>query len=363
MALRLAVYSVVVLPVWLYLFFTCRRAVTLFVSSRRRAGVWALCISGLLYLMFRGFVLWAMIVLHLVGLLLLTQLINLPLRYLLRGRSARAWRYVYRLGVLPILITAIIFSLGYSNMQRVRRTDYTVPTPKGVSPCTVALISDIHYGDVANAQTVARLVAELNASNLDVAVLCGDITDENTTRAELEEVYSLLGGLKTARGIYFVYGNHDKALYSTSPNYSPAELEACITQNGIRILEDEAAEISEKLYLIGRKDKSAPLRKTPAELTAGIAADCFALMADHQPTAFREKADAGVDLQLSGHTHGGQFFPLGYINTLISSNELCYGKTQLDGMTAIVSSGVSGWGAPIRTQGVSEYVIIAVGEK
>ena len=75
---------------------------------------------------------------------------------------------------------------------------------------------------------------------------------------------------------------------------------------------------------------------------------------------FDENVKAGVDLQLSGHTHNGQIFPIRQIISPIDPNEWQYGVKEIDDFTAIVSSGIAGWGFNIRTQGNSEYVIIDI---
>ena len=82
------------------------------------------------------------------------------------------------------------------------------------------------------------------------------------------------------------------------------------------------------------------------------------LLADHQPTTLENNKPLKADLQLSGHTHGGQIFPLGYIGFLY--DDLVYGEYEENGSKIIVSSGFAGWGFPIRTQGKSEYVIVNI---
>ncbi len=82
----------------------------------------------------------------------------------------------------------------------------------------------------------------------------------------------------------------------------------------------------------------------------------FIIVADHQPVGAEENAAAGVDLELSGHTHAGQIFPIGYFTEV--SGGMNYGEYQEGDCRVIVSSGTTGWGFPIRTQGKCEYVVV-----
>lgn len=81
---------------------------------------------------------------------------------------------------------------------------------------------------------------------------------------------------------------------------------------------------------------------------------------DHQPIEYKEAEENGADMLLSGHTHGGQLFPLAYINTSISRNDMVYGFEQKGNTSFIVSSGISEWGFGFRTGCRSEYVVIDV---
>ena len=85
----------------------------------------------------------------------------------------------------------------------------------------------------------------------------------------------------------------------------------------------------------------------------------FVLVLDHQPLDLQTNASLKVDLQLSGHTHGGQLFPQGLIQSL-TSDTLVYGKRKIGELTAITTSGISGWRYPIKTGAPSEYVIIEI---
>ena len=86
----------------------------------------------------------------------------------------------------------------------------------------------------------------------------------------------------------------------------------------------------------------------------------FILLLDHQPSELEKNSELGYDLQLSGHTHKGQIWPVGLISELFNFNELEYGYKEIDDFKVIVSSGISGWNYPIRTGSKSEYVIIDI---
>jgi len=113
------------------------------------------------------------------------------------------------------------------------------------------------------------------------------------------------------------------------------------------------------ILLVGREDLSAS-RISSKELLKNQNTEKYIIMVDHQPVEYENNAQSGVDLMLSGHTHAGQIFPAGYLIKWFHMSDLWYGHTKIGNMDAIVSSGLAGWGYPIRTQKNSEYVIIDI---
>ena len=95
-------------------------------------------------------------------------------------------------------------------------------------------------------------------------------------------------------------------------------------------------------------------------LTAGLDADRYMLVLDHQPNAYAEEAAAGADLVLSGHSHGGHLFPMGQIGLLMGANDRFYGTETRGSTHFVVTSGISGWGVPIKTGCASEVVLIDI---
>lgn len=266
-------------------------------------------------------------------------------------------------GVIPFLLTAAFILYGHFNVSRVKEKVYHVTTGKEISKAgyKVALLADVHYGLLPNHKgIIERLVQRISAQNVDAVLLCGDIVDERTNAAKVHELFEMLGRMKTKFGIYYVYGNHDTSQYVRTPLISKEELARAITDNGIQILKDEAVRLEEGFTLVGREDRSFR-RKPLDEVLEGVDPSDFLLLMDHQPYKLSERAKAGVDLTVSGHTHAGQFWPLGIINYLVPDG-MNYGMRKIGNMIAIVTSGVTGYYI-LRTASHSEYVTIHITRK
>ena len=178
----------------------------------------------------------------------------------------------------------------------------------------------------------------------------------------MQTVAKALGQIKTTYGIFYVFGNHDYNYYTNKPFYTPDGLRNTLKENGIHVLEDQSYQINDNFRIVGRKDASVD-RKDIKEVVGDKKKDEFVLLLDHQPKGLKENKKAGVDLSLSGHTHAGQIWPTGQLGELIGVTELNYGHRQDGNYQVIVSSGIGGWGYPIRTGGHSEYVVITLNIK
>ena len=182
----------------------------------------------------------------------------------------------------------------------------------------------------------------------------------------MEAAAKVLGDIGAEYGTYYVFGNHDYNAYTSTPAYSPEELCSTLESSGIVVLKDRVYTVNDELTVIGRTDASVGSMVSPKgrtgieELCRETDSNTFVLLLDHQPTELSENAEAGVDLQLSGHTHAGQIWPTGQVGELTGFTELNYGWKEIGGFQVIVSSGIGGWGYPIRTGGHSEYVVVTV---
>ncbi len=302
----------------------------------------------------------AIVLLYLVLTAACMELIQFLVRKLWR-RGKRIWDAVYQCGLVPVIAAAAIVSIGYYNMTHIRETSYTIYTEKAVENYRIALISDLHFGTTMDEAELQRYCGQISDCGPDIVVLCGDIVDENTSLKQMQAAFQKLGEIKSTYGIFFVYGNHDKSQYRSSPNYTPDELAKAIERSGIHILADETYLINDDLVLIGRDDAAAKGgRKSSEMLLQDLDTSRFLLLIDHQPLALALNSTLAYDLQVSGHTHGGQIWPLGLLNQVFRFNELNYGYEKQGKLQVVVSSGMGGWGYPIRTEKVSEYVVLDI---
>ncbi|MBR6783952.1 MAG: metallophosphoesterase [Clostridia bacterium] len=363
-------FTPIAIAVSVYLFFLLRRILTLFGISA--GNKWAKALSGVAAAALGActlniFSFFGVAVLHIVVMALVTELINYAVKLIARKKynSLKAWQAIYRSGALALVFTAILMVGGYINLHTVVETDYTVETEKNIRAegYRVALLSDIHFGVSVDYNELLEICEEIGEKGIDVVVLCGDIVDNDTTRTEMQQVFSALGGIKSEYGVFYVHGNHDRpfGFGGFESEFSEAELIEAIEGSGIKILCDEVYKISDDFVIAGREDLSAKTRKTTAELLAGIDGDRFILTLDHQPREYSATAETATDLVLSGHTHGGQLWPLKQIQEIFKFNDKVYGHGYIDSDTQyIVTSGVAGWKYPIKTASPAEYVIIDV---
>lgn len=272
-------------------------------------------------------------------------------------------KYAYKTGAAAIILTALVTAYGKYNMYHVVCTEYDVTTDKDISSdYNIAMLADLHYGISLDAEQLKQAADSISGHSPDIVILCGDLVDESTTLSQMQEAFGILGGIKSKYGVYYVYGNHDKSNYNPSPHFTNEQLDETIANCGITILEDESLEINGELFLIGRADKldSNDTRKEIASLTAASDMEKVVIVADHEPSDYDNLEKAGCDLVLSGHTHAGQTFPLGFFNDLIGFSDLNYGYKKQGNLNAIVTSGIAGWGYDLRTEHHSEYVIVHV---
>ena len=137
-------------------------------------------------------------------------------------------------------------------------------------------------------------------------------------------------------------------------------LEEELEKNNVTVLKDETVQITDKIYLIGRRDRSMRDRLSMHELTEDLDKDKYMIVLDHQPHDFAAQTESGVDLVLCGHTHGGQMWPVGLLGEWSGANEKTYGLEVRDNTTFIVNSGISDWAIPFKTACIAEFGVIDI---
>ena len=320
----------------------------------------------------------AVIILHFITLCLIADGVNLIVNKIKKATTSKgykAWKYLHTFCVFPLIITVGIMTYGYLNLNTIRETSYTVYTHKDIRDegYRVCLIADVHYGVSLDKAELTKVCNQISTKDVDMVILCGDITDDNTSKEGMEEVFQVLGNIKSEFGTFYVYGNHDLQRYSPASKYTMEQHQETLKKNNITILCDSMQKISPDFTLVGRDDASlggipgktaTPERKDISELLSGANKDTFILTADHQPKEYAKNGYWGTDLLISGHTHGGQIWPANILDTIFKFNEASYGMIHIDSDTdAIVTSGLAGWNYPIKTAAPAEYVIIDIKPK
>jgi predicted MPP superfamily phosphohydrolase len=211
--------------------------------------------------------------------------------------------------------------------------------PLALDGFTIVQLTDIHIGGTIGRAFVAELVERTNAIGADMIVLTGDFVDGSVD--ELRDDFAPLAQLKAAHGVFFVTGNHE--YYSGGTEWI-----AHISSLGIRVLRNERVAIERggaAFDLAGIDDHSR--RPDVALAMAGRDPQRAVVMLAHQPRQIHQVAKHDVDLQLSGHTHGGQMWPWHYVVSL-QQGGLLAGRYQIGATQLYVSRGPGYWGSPVR---------------
>lgn len=303
------------------------------------------------------------ILLHLVIFLLLSNFIL----YVIQKRRKKTFQHYYA-GGIAILITVLYLAVGWVQAFHVWQTEYTIHTDKKVGNFKVALFADSHVGTTFDGKGLKKHIAQIQKQNPDILVIAGDFVDEDTSKKDMIDACKALKNIHPTYGTYFVFGNHDKGKYSNGERgYTGDDLIAELEKNGVTVLQDENVLIDNRFYVIGRQDASEEMdfggsRKSVQELTKDLDKSKFSIVLDYQPREYDKDAKAGVNLVLSGHTHGGQLIPLVQLNNLFhpAGDDRIYGMEQRKDTGYIVTSGISDWAIKFKTGCKSEYVLINV---
>lgn len=312
---------------------------------------------------FIGYMNAIIILLHLIVFLLIVRLIL----HIIQKQRKKKFKHYYAFS-LAILITIVYLAVGWVQAFHVWQTNYIVKTDKKVGSLKVAMLADSHVGTTFNGKGLAKHLSRIQKQNPDILVIVGDFVDEDTTKQDMLDACKALKNVHTKYGIYYVFGNHDKGKYSNGQRgYTGEDLAKELEKNGVTVLQDENKLIDGRFYLVGRQDASEELdfggsRKSVDQLTKNLDSNKYSIVLDHQPREYQQDAKSGVDLVLSGHTHGGQMIPMIQISKWfhVGGNDNVYGYQRKNDTNYIVTSGISDWAIKFKTGCKSEYVIVNI---
>jgi predicted MPP superfamily phosphohydrolase len=262
---------------------------------------------------------------------------------------------VLAIGVTSAVVIALV--AGYFNAKNPRLRTLDIPKSAGsLKTLNVAVASDIHLGTIIGNGRLNRIVETINNLHADLVLLPGDIVDEDLAPVIKQNLGETLRTIKAKYGVFAVTGNHE---------YIGGVEEAYkyLMDHGIRVLRDEVVTVNGNITLVGREDRSisqfaGKKRKSLPELMANVDKRFPIIMMDHQPIGLNEAVDAGVDLQLSGHTHHGQIWPFGWITEAIY--EVSWGYLKKNQTHFYVSSGAGTWGPPVRLGNTPEIINLRI---
>lgn len=263
-------------------------------------------------------------------------------------------------GVAVVLFVDIKIIYGFWKSRRLVVATYEAYIPKAAGryqELKIAMVSDLHLGSIMHRGRLARIIEKINALKPDLILLAGDIIDEDLEPFINERMGEEFRKLTAPLGTYAVPGNHE---YISRRLVDFVDL---MEEAGVRVLLDSYEKVADSFYVIGRKDISGGRftgdnRKPLSDILEGAEKSLPLILMDHQPSKLEEPQEAGIDLQVSGHTHRGQIFPNQWITGRIFEND--WGFLKKGDLHLIVSSGAGTWGPPMRSGSNSEVVEIRV---
>jgi uncharacterized protein len=247
-------------------------------------------------------------------------------------------------------ILAGLYGVFNASWTRITRTTIQLANlPPAWRGRRAALISDLHLGHVRNGSFLRRMVAKILKEEPDAIFIAGDLYDGTTI--DVRRAAEPLNALVAPHGVYFVAGNHEQ--FGDESKYLHA-----IKAAGVRVLIDEKVEV-DGLQIVGVPYRNAAQGGHFTSVLQGIRLDRnrASILLTHAPDHPEIAEAAGVSLQLSGHTHLGQFIPWSWMARRIY-RQFVYGLSRIGKMQVFTSSGAGTWGPPLRLGSKSEIVVL-----
>ena len=262
---------------------------------------------------------------------------------------------IYLYSIMGLI--GLVLILGHLNAVNPRIRTIDIQTGKkavGMKEIRIVMASDIHLGTIIGPRRVGKLVNTINGLKPDIVMLAGDVVDEDLKPVIRQNLGESLRKISAPLGVYGIMGNHE---YIGGAEAASKYL----GEHGITMLRDKVVNIKGMFYLAGREDRSsgsfAGRKRLPLDtLLKGLDRERPIVLMDHQPFNLEEAEQQQVTLQLSGHTHNGQLWPLNYITDAIY--EIGMGYKKIGNTHFYVSPGYGSWGPPVRTGHRPEIALI-----
>ena len=278
-------------------------------------------------------------------------------------------------GLLVVLLVGVTSIYGFIHVDKLHTVTYEATINKSVAnieSMRIVMVADHHLGYILGADYMEEMVEKINELKPDIVCFAGDIFDNSFDSLDNPNaIRDAWLKIESKYGVYACWGNHDvtEALFSgfsvgsRKDALRDSRMDKLLKDSNIIALGDETVLIDNSFYMIGRLDyqkagDGTNNRMTITELTQNLDLSKPVLLMDHQPRDLGDVANAGVDIDLSGHTHSGQMFPMNFTNKVEWENN--YGFYKKGDMFSIVTSGIGVYGPAMRVMTNSEVVAIDV---
>lgn len=270
---------------------------------------------------------------------------------------------VVSIGSVVVACAVATCLYGIFNARNIKVNEYSVTVNKSCGSdkhLKAVLVADLHMGYAIGVDHITNMVEKINQQDADIVIIAGDIFDNSYDGMDDPEgIKAQLKSIKSKYGVYAVYGNHDideKILMGFTFDWGGKQLHSEKMTNfmkecNIKLINDESVLINDEFYLVGRRDTDKPgtedgTRAEISELTKDLDKTKPIFVLSHEPDELQKTADAGADIDFSGHTHDGQLFPGNLTIGLFWENPC--GMIKKDNMYSIVTSGVGVYGTFMR---------------
>ena len=250
-------------------------------------------------------------------------------------------------GIFLVGMSALGLYWAYSPIVK----SETIKVDKKIEkPIKIAMVSDLHLGTFFGNGQLEKLNKIIEEEKPDAIVIAGDIMDDDMVMYKKRNMGETLSKLSAPLGVYATMGNHDR---------DAQEIVDEVKKAGIIPLFDESVELNKDVTLVGRKDRSVSRdRLDTADLLKSVNLNKTIVLVDHQPDAIDYHSTLPIDVQLSGHTHHGQMWPINYITERIYT--LDYGYKEINSKHFFTTAGYGFWGPPFKTTARSEVWMITI---